>query len=854
MAPLLQLRSCRRAAQAAGTLWWLAGLHVSVVAQALGANAAPAATTERKPALSPRKASAVQKIELPVFLDGRELGVVKTQIRGTQVEVDRQSVRALLEPILQAQWMTPLRHAPEQPAWIDLKALNAMGWSANYDAQRLAIDLAIPLSLRNTESLSLGARQQAVLPGTLRPEPWSWIVNGRLVSTQLAASGTSAASNRLYPDVAGRWQDWVLEGNGSYDLSGPDAGGWRRQSTRLVRDWPGDAVRLTLGDATSSSHASATSLALGGVSVSRKFELNPALPIQSEPGSALTLQNGGTVDVRVNGVLARTLSLGPGVYQLSEIPVFTGANAVELTVVEPGGKTRRLVFDYFYDASLLKSGVNEYELLLGALALDSPTGRTYDRSQRFFSAWWRRGWTEALSAGVSGQWRDSPGMRAQLAGVDAVLATPLGNLAGWLGHSRHTGFGGYALSGQWRWNHSARRDEAPTSLARSVSVIVQARHSSQGYAPVSSDLPSPALSDAGVRLGLLWAGGYSSSLGASVHRSQVSADNTSNWSMSLRSRLDRQWSLEGSVAINRQAGAKDTAVGLQLTYTGDASTDNRERGLFWQTTAGYQSKDQRQVWDADVAGSTVWMGSDTTWQVNANRSDALSGQDASARARALMGRAEVFVTSTQNSNPSGQNTLREVSLASALVVSKGGGWGWAAPVNDSAVQFKPYRGYEGLRLFVDPRSDTSALSSDRFGTPPLASLSAYALRELQLDVENLPQGLSLGADRPMLLPSFRSVVVVPVGTNARTQVSGQLLGPKRQVLALQAIVLTLQGSAEGIDLFTNRKGFFLSSQLAPGIYEIRQAGDETVWAKFEVGEDQSGIQAIGAVQILRERP
>ena len=847
-------KNSKRPAQAALTLLWLAGLNASVASQELVTNAAANTAILSKPAFSQRKDDKVQKIDLPVFLDGRELGVVRTQILANQVDVDRQALAVLLGPILQAPWLAKLQPATRNPAWIDLKEMDSMGWRASYAAQRLSIDLEIPLSIRKIESFSLGARQQTIQPGALQPEPWSWIVNGRLVVTQQSASGASTQSERLYPDVAGRWHDWVFEGSGSIALSDPVAGTWSRQSTRLVRDWATDALRLTLGDASSSSHASATSLALGGVSVSRKFELNPALPIQSEPGSALSLQNGGTVDVRVNGILARTLTLGPGVYQLSEIPVFTGANAVELSVVEPGGKTRRLVFDYFYDANLLKSGVSEFELLLGAPALDSPTGRTYDKSQSLFSGWWRRGWTDALSAGISGQWRDAPGMRAQVTGLDAVLATPLGNLSGWLGQSRHTGFEGYALSGQWRWNHSARSDGKETSLARSISVIVQARHSSQGYAPISSDQPNPAVSDAGIRVGLLWAGGYSSSLGASVRHSEVAANNASNLSMSLRNRLDRQWSLDGSVSINRQAGSRDTTVGLLLTYSGDVSTDSRDRGMFWQTTAGYQSKDQRKVWDADVAGSTVWMGSDTTWQVNANHSDAVTGQDTSARARALMGRAEAILTTLQNSNTNGNNQLFEVSLASALVISKGGGWGWAAPVNDSAVQFKPYRGYEGLKLLVDPRSETSALSSDQFGTPPLASLSAYVPRELQLDVENLPPGLSLGADRPILLPSFRSVVVVPIGSNARTQITGHLLGPRGQAMALQAIVLTLRGSTESVDLFTNRKGLFLSSQLPSGLYDIKQPGNEKVLATFEVGEAQEGIMNIGSVQIREERP
>ena len=843
-----------QAYKAARALLAFALFHAAVQAQ----ETAPASATDTpslfNQAFAQRKKAAVQKIALPVFLDGRELGVIKTQIRADGVEVERLALAALLEPILQPQWLAPLSANPAASAWMDLAEVNAIGWTASYAAQRLAIDLDLPLPLRKTESLSLGARQLAVPLGALRPEPWSWIVNGRWVMTQQSTVDASAVAGRLYPDVAGRWQDWVFEGSGAYALSGPDAGAWSRASTRLVRDWPTDAIRLSVGDVNSSSHASATSLALGGLALSRAFSLNPALPVQSEPGTALSLQQGAAVDVRVNGMLARTLQLGPGVYQLSEIPVFTGANAVELTVVEPGGKTRVLVFDYFYDATLLKSGVNEFEVALGAPVLDAPTGRSYAAGQTLFSGWWRRGWTDALSAGVSLQLRDAPGLGAQVVGADAVWATALGNVSGWWGQSRHPGFEGHALSAQWRWNQQMRREDRQPLLARSLFFIAQASASTQGYAPISADQPSPALSDMGLRLGVLWADGYSGSLSASLRNSAASADRASSISVGLRRRIDRNWSLDGSISTYRQGDAQDTNLGVLLTYTGTANADRADPGMFWQSTATYQSKDQRKEWAADAAGNTTWLGSDTAWQVSGTHSDALSGQDTAARARAWMGRAEAIVAARQSSGGNGSSSLVEASLASALVVSKGGGWGWSAPIYDSAVQFKPYKGYEGLKLLVDARSETSALSSDRFGTPPLASLSAYVTRELQIDLEDLPPGMGLGEDRPVLLPGYRSVVVVPVGSRARTQATGRLLGANGQALPLHAIVLTGLDPAQTVDLFTNRKGLFLSPQLPPGVYALRQPGDATPLARFEVSDAQAGVVDIGAVQVPQDTP
>jgi outer membrane usher protein FimD/PapC len=219
-----------------------------------------------------------------------------------------------------------------------------------------------------------------------------------------------------------------------------------------------------------------------------------------------------------------------------------------------------------------------------------------------------------------------------------------------------------------------------------------------------------------------------------------------------------------------------------------------------------------------------------------------------------MGRAEGIVAARQSHGSNGTSSLVEASLASALVISKGGGWGWSAPVYDSAAQFRPYKGYEGLKLLVDARSEISALTSDRFGTPPLSSLSAYVPRELQIDLEDLPPGMSLGEDRPVLLPSYRSVVVVPVGSRDRTQVSGRLMGANQQPLPLNGITLTGLNPSQTMDLFTNRKGLFLSPQLPPGVYELRLPGKVGALARFEVTEEQSGVLDIGALQTPADSP
>lgn len=798
-------------------------------------------------AFGQRQRSAAQQIALPVSVDDREVGLIKAHIRGTHVELDRKELASLLKPLLQDRVLRQLLPGGGRSDRIALEDLRLLGLEANYSADRIALEIGVPLALRDIQPLSLKTRAEDAdynTPLRIRPQPWSFIGNLRWAMSMQDGNGTASQYGRLMMDAAGRWHEWVLEGNGTLG-SMDSARSFSRQDLRLVRDWAPEAVRLTLGDVATIGQGGSSSLTLGGVHVARLFGLNPSLSTQSLPGATLALPKGATVDMSVNGLPANTLRLGPGVYKLSDLPVFAGANAVELTITEPGGQVSRRSFDYFFNASLLRPGLHEYDLALGYPVSFDGNGRSYDTRQRMMSAWWRRGWTDSLTAGISLQTRNSASLDARMQGLDAVWATLAGDFSGWLAQSRHGTFGGQAGSLQWRWVSSTQQD-----ASRSWSASVQGSQYSEGFAPVTSDRPGPALRDVGLRLSLLWQGGWRGNLG-SIRRNNISSgERSSETSLSLRHRIGPYWSAEATLAWRRLGQEQDRNIAFLLSRSGgNTDTDTR-----WQTTASIQSQDQRLQWDGAVSGRGAWLGSNTAWQMGANHSEALSGQASSAQMRALSGRLDSGLFLSENRSSSGNTRQVEATLAGAVVASADGGWNWSSPVTDSAVQFKPYKGYEEIKLLVDPQFDRAALTSDRFGTPPLANLSAYVPRELQLDFENLPAGRGIGMDRPVLAPAYRSVLVVPFGSNAQTQVRGLLLDSGGEPQPLQALLLFDSTGRKVTDLFTNRKGQFTSSQLAPGRYALKQPGNDAELASVQVQETDAGILDIGTVQIKGDEP
>lgn len=798
-------------------------------------------------AFGKRRTRAVQRLALPTTLDGREIGTLDAELGPQGLRMARKPLAEALKRVLRADVHLRLDSA-DATALIAQPELAALGITAEYSEQRIAVDLTVPLALRAVRAVYLDGRAIEAgdtTEGRVVPAPWSLLVNGRWAASQQVADGATLRRSRLFVEGAARVADWVLEGNGSAATDGTGSG-FERYESRLVRDWPDKALRLSLGDVVSSSRPGLSTLALGGLHLGRQFGLNPQLNSQAQPVQSLGLPAGGSVDVVVNGFVVRSLRLDPGVYNLSAIPVFTGANDVVLRVVEPGGRVTEQRNAYFFDASLLAPGLSEWDLAFGAPLQSGAGSRAYTSRRLIGSAWWRQGWAGGLTAGAGLQWRQEAGSNATLMQGDALWASPLGTLAGWAAQSHQHWGSGHAASVQWR------ASTVPTPAARlSISAAAQLTWSGNGYAPVDADKAGLRSTDAGLRLSAIWAGGWGATLAlAQRHVAQPDGRST-NQTATVRKRVGRHWSVEAALARTRSGAAPTVLNGVvALRYSGEAAPD----GTSYRASSSWQSHDRRLQADAEASGVTTLAGGEAPWRLAGTRIQAGSGHDTSLRANLLTGRGDASWAVTRVQGVAGASTLHELTLASAVIVSPAG-IQVGATVADSAAVLVPRRGFDGLKLVVDPRGERVAASSDRWGPPVLSDLLAYSPRELQLDVENLPPGRGLGIDRPLLLPTYRSVLLVPVGSDANTQLGGRLQGAAGQLLGLQALRLqALGGKAEPIDLFTNRRGGFMSPPLPPGRYVLTRPGEAEPLVRVEIGQDQQGLVDLGTVQVKEEAP
>ena len=196
-----------------------------------------------------------------------------------------------------------------------------------------------------------------------------------------------------------------------------------RGSTSLTID---DAPRLrrwVVGDAYAAGGPLGGGALMVGISLAREFGLDPYLvrgPLPRLSGFASTPS---TLDLYVNGVLVRELSLAPGTYDLSNLPVAAGSGTVRTVLRDAYGTSQELDWRYYYVSELLAPGFDDYGYALGFRRLRYGLA-SFDYGAPLFTARDRRGITPRFTAGI----RLEAGPTFASGGPSATVGLPAGTL------------------------------------------------------------------------------------------------------------------------------------------------------------------------------------------------------------------------------------------------------------------------------------------------------------------------------------------------------------------------------------------------------------------------------------------
>jgi outer membrane usher protein len=144
---------------------------------------------------------------------------------------------------------------------------------------------------------------------------------------------------------------------------------------------------------------------LGGVGVSRAFELAPDAIEYPLPSLNTVLLAPTTVQIYVGGSLVKTIDLPPGTYNINDIPVRQGLVGAQIVLRDPLGGSQTFNYTLEGHTTLLRKGGTDFAYAAGFVRND-PTGP--DDSYGPFEALgrYRLGLSDSTTAGV--RFEESP--------------------------------------------------------------------------------------------------------------------------------------------------------------------------------------------------------------------------------------------------------------------------------------------------------------------------------------------------------------------------------------------------------------------------------------------------------------
>lgn len=358
---------------------------------------------------------------LPLRDEGRELGDVVVRIHPDDtLSLPKAGLLTALKGALDTAAMARLSEVAATDGYVDIAQLTAAGVAIAFDPASLALKLTPKVDQRPVGDISLasprGIRQSAV---AAQPAIVSGYLNVIAGVDQRWGSNetTSAASGRFELESVFRLWNVVVENDFRYDgivdtntcpkgavCSYTHEQGLKRRRSRLVYDWPEDELRLQLGDADVFGTGFQRTADVAGFTIEKSpRKLQPGESIRPSGRSSFRIERPSEIEVLVNGAVVQKLRLRAGNYNLSDLPLGTGANDVQLRITDDMGAQRTLAFTTFFDASLLGAGKNEWSVSAGLPSYFRDDERAYKTQDILATAFYRRGLTDQLTGEVHAQ-------------------------------------------------------------------------------------------------------------------------------------------------------------------------------------------------------------------------------------------------------------------------------------------------------------------------------------------------------------------------------------------------------------------------------------------------------------------
>lgn len=832
---------------------------------------------------------------VPMKDNGQPVGEVLIEITADDtVLVDIATLKAQLAGLLNGATATALQSLQSaHGGFVPIAAFERAGINLSFDSGLQELVLALSPEQRQAGDLPLGGRFGPMISSALtQPEAISGYLN--VIAGLDTYWNTAGAKGGIYDDqpsarfeiesairVAGVVLDNRIAYEGDVDINVcPDsaictfshAAGLKRQLSRLIYDLPDEELRIMLGDTDPLATPLQRAADILGLSIEKSGrKLNPGDSIISTGSGSFRLERNASVEVFVNGASVQQLQLRPGNYTLRDLHLSTGANTIELRIVDDNGERQTMTFNSYSDPGLLAAGKNEWAVTAGLPSYLIDNQRTYASDARMATGFIRFGLTDDVTLEADAQADNDIAMAG--GGID--FGTAFGVFGLHVAASRSaSGENGAAFDFDYRLLNfagiGAAREE---SLAISAEYRSTDFHKPGEFLSTASGILLPEY-DYWLRLD----GSYS----VPVYEDVMAT-------LSLRYQFDDKD--RDPISAYRVPGDR---YGADLTVSAPV-TDMASASL----TLGYSNElilrdlDERKSIDPEFRvgirfnvrpddTTSMSAGYDTLGRqasVSAYRSEGQGigrwdtsvdlqsrGVDRTASASVSAGydgnRAEVRVSHYADVDDfgfsdsiQGYSRQRTSLRAGTAIAFAGDTFAVGPPVRGGAFAIlAPHETLAGRDVTSGPAEQPRA-RADSFGNGLISDLPAYQQNSTSIDVADLPLGYSLGSGSFDTFAPYKAGYVFKVGSENSVTVYGTLLKANGEPVSLLTGTAVREGAAAApVAVFTNGEGRFGAEGLAPGRWVVAMQSESGVLTyRIDVPAGANGLVKVGTLQPTEER-
>ncbi|KAF7771132.1 outer membrane usher protein [Pseudoalteromonas citrea] len=778
-------------------------------------------------------------MDFPVRLNAAEVGQVSAASNGVEItSISANEFKSSLQTVLSDKvnkWLISKGNAA-----ITLAEYAEQGIHLEMQAQDLTIDMTLAERAMATDSLTYGKQKHFDRPS----DETSWaMLNNFNLNHERSNNNHDHRSQLEWLMTAnvGGGDGVNMRGSLFWENGDNQARDVYRGDIALFYDIPEAPLRFTFGDTQINSSGHLSGAQLAGISIEKAYSrLQPQRRITPSNSQQFVLPRAANLEVYINDFLISRVRLKAGRYDLSDLPLASGVNNIQVIATYANGETQEFYFTTHYNARLLAKGLSDYAFTLGRLSSIEQDRYTYD-DDVFVSGNYEYGVTDRLTLGINGAVHPTGHVIGSIATVNSVVGNlslrysqskvvqeQSGNI--YSIESEHSIFGhGNFGSPNLRLGYEVRQDFTNTPW-QEFSTIASSKRAFADYSYFINEHMDFNLS-------------------ASRDRG---SDNfvTDNASIELNVRYEGMRVRTGfsyKDSIDTRVVSENKFF-LNFTWNHyNRSTNNRAR-------AQYSSRDK--VASASYAKTNNNFVNDYGYEIRTEKGSDFRQEQFDASYTSAFIRADVSATNYTRDQPQA-DSRSSINLSSSIGVADGYvGMGATSTAPFAVITKHDTLKHADVLVNVDRQGRAQTKPNQHMGA--LIELgTGYTNSQLNVDVPDAPLGYDWGPGMYVLVGGAATGHHIEIGSELSYTVIGNLVDDKGMPIAMKRGRVfkqqTLKGGdhvATDIAIFTNRTGRFVVEGISVGNYIVEING---MTGQFSIADIEQRFIRVGALELTNSQ-